>query len=87
MTREGHISLDEVDNFYLLMQALGSYIDLAGDLGTEGYVLWLYSHVHGGVAEPLPEDLPGDVARLPSNERLPLFCAFLRELREERGET
>ena len=80
---EKHISLDEVDNFVLLMQAAGAYADLGGDLGAEGYVLWLYSCVHLGKET---EALPRDIEHLSSNKRLVFFSSFLTELKRERGE-
>ena len=83
---EEHISVDEVDNFHLLMLACGSYVGLGGDLGAEGYVLWLYSQVHLGETEPLSGGWANDVALLPNDEQLDFFSGLLVELKGERGE-
>ena len=78
-----HISMEEVDNFNLLMQAAGSYTDLGGDLGAEGYVLWLYSCVYLGKET---EVLPHGIECLSNNRRLMFFSSFLTELKRERRE-
>ena len=74
-----HVSLDEVDNFQLLMQALGSYGDLVkDDLGSEGLILWIYSCVVSGTWNQLPhqyQDLASKLAELDPDERL-AFCSF-----------
>ena len=81
-----HISLDEVDNLLLLMQACGSYSDLTGgNVGAEGYALWLYWQVQRGAAEKLPDFLEG-VEHLSALERLLYFEKFLTELKREWGE-
>ena len=83
---EEHISLDEVDNFHLLMLATGSYIDLGGDVGAEGYVLWLFSELRFGETGALPEEWANDIELLSSDEQLKFFSDFLTELRRESGE-
>lgn len=78
-----HISMEEVDNLPLLMQALSSYLDLdRGGPGHEGYILWMYSCVDSGMVEPmLSRDL--EVALylepLSRDERLKFCSEFLKE--------
>lgn len=81
-----HMSMDEVDNFHLLMMALTAYVDVGGDVAAEGYVLWLYSHLHDGAAEGLPEDLPDGAGRLPNDQQREYFSECLAALKRERGE-
>ena len=83
---EEHISLDEVDNFHLLMLAFGSIVDLGVNLGAEGYALWVYSQVQLGESGNLPEAWFNDMRLLSSDEQLPFFCDLLSELNAERGE-
>ena len=83
---EKHISLDEVKNFELLIQAIGAYYDLAGSLGVEGEVLLLYSDVRDGEEEALPEGLLDEIGRLSNDEQLKFFSQYLTERRGERGE-
>ena len=60
-----HISIEEVDNLFLLMFAQGSYFNLTGrNLGTEGYVLYIYSAVDFGIIEGLPVELQKIVREL-----------------------
>ena len=55
---KSHISLDDVDNLYLLFQASGAYADLTNDdLGPEELVLWVYVMVVKGMTDGMPEDL------------------------------
>jgi hypothetical protein len=50
-----HISMDDVDNLELLMQASGAYIDLTHDnLGPEGFVLWVYFNTVKGMQSGMP---------------------------------
>ena len=83
---EKHISLDEVKNFELLIQAIGAYYDLAGSLGVESEVLLLYSDVRDGEEEALPEGLLDEIGRLSNDEQLKFFSQYLTERRGERGE-
>ena len=83
---EKHISLDEVKNYELLLQALASYQVLAGTLGAEGEVLLLCRDVRGVENEDIPEGSLRDIARLPNDEQLMFFSEYLTELRGERGE-
>ncbi len=54
---QGQISFEKIDNFTLLMQAMGAYTDLVkNDLGPEGLVLWFYCSVLHGESESLPEE-------------------------------
>lgn len=75
---QAHISLDEVDNLHLLMQAIASYGDLVkDDLGADGLILWVYCCVVSGTANNLPEqyqELARTLADLESNEQLS-FCS------------
>ncbi|MDE0190471.1 MAG: hypothetical protein OXQ90_03865 [Gammaproteobacteria bacterium] len=83
-----HISLDEVDNLFLLMLACGSYSDLTvGNVGAEGYALWLYWQVHSGTTEHMPRDFLENVEHLSSSELLSFFGEFMTELKREWGET
>jgi hypothetical protein len=74
-----HVPLHEIDNFQLLMRALGSYGDLVkDDLGSEGLVLWIYSCVLSGTWSELPRQYQGmasKLAELAPDERLS-FCSF-----------
>jgi methylphosphotriester-DNA--protein-cysteine methyltransferase len=87
---QGHISLEKVDNFTLLLQAIGSYTGLARDeLGPEGLVFWLYSSVRHGELESLPEKFKAIGTRLlevHGTERLNLCHALIQELRERTAE-
>ena len=83
---EEHISLDEVDNFHLLMLAFGSIVDLGVDLGAEGYALWVYSQVQLGESGNLPEAWFNEMRLLSSDEQLPFFSDLLSELNAERWE-
>ena len=85
------ISMEEVDNLFLLMLAQGSYLDLAGrDLGPEGHVLLVYNAVDSGMIEGLPKELQKfatDLEHLPRNERLKCCSVFLTKLKEAWGES
>lgn len=78
-----HISMDEVDNFHLLMLAQSSYLDIdKGGLGNEGLVLWVFSHVNSGDIESLPEDWQEIASRMEplSHEvRLKVCSDWLKE--------
>ena len=83
-----HISLDEVDNLPLLMQACGSYVDLTGaNLGAEAYVLWSYWKMHSGITEDMPKDWVDIVEHRSHDEQLTYFSDFLTELKRQWGET
>jgi hypothetical protein len=73
------MSLDQIDNLQLLMQALASYGDLVkDDLAAEGLILWIYSCVLSGTNPHLPEHcqyMASALAELDSNERLS-FCSL-----------
>ena len=82
-----HISLEEVDNLFLLMLTCGSYFDLTGgNVGAEGYALWLYWQVHNGSTENLPRGFPREMEHLSHVERLSFFSEFLTELKQTWGE-
>ena len=82
---QGHLSLEKVDNFTLLMQAMGAYTDLAKNyLGPEGLVLWLYSAVQHDESETLPEkfrSIGHRLLQLQGTERRDLCYALIQELR------
>ena len=55
---DAHISLEEVDNLFLIAQTLASYSDISGgDLRAEGYVFYVYHSVKFGMTESLPTTL------------------------------
>ena len=87
-----HISLDEVDNLFLLGLACSSYLDVDKDgLGIEGMVMGVFLSVTQGNAESLSEDLQGFSAYLEPlshDERLKFCSNWLQEWnqREEAGE-
>jgi hypothetical protein len=87
---QGQISLEKVDNFTLLMQAMGAYTDLVkNDLGPEGLVLWFYSSVLHGESESLPEEFRSIGRRLlevHGSDRRDLCFALIQELRERDAE-
>ena len=86
-----HISMEEVDNLFLLMLAQGSYLDLTGDdLTAEGFVLWIYHAVDTGTNEGLPTELLKSATvleHLPRHERMKFCSHLLNKLKEEWGET
>jgi len=73
------MSLDEIDNLQLLMQALCSYSELVkDDLGAEGIILWLYFCVVNGTKDDLPEqykDMAIKLAALDPKDQL-TFCSL-----------
>ncbi len=81
---QSHMSLEKVDNFALLMQAMAAYTDLAkNDLGPEGLALLLYSSIEHGEAESLPEKLKSVGTRLlqvHESEQRDLCFALIQEL-------
>lgn len=74
-----HVSLEDVDNFPLLMEALASYNDLVkGDLGAEGLILWIYSCAIDGTSDQLPpehRDMASGIAKLGPDEQFAI-CSF-----------
>jgi hypothetical protein len=81
-----HVSMDEVDNLQLLMQAYGAYVDLVHDgLQNEGLILWLYYCVANGITEGLPtrwQEITSKLERLIPEERLRWCSAFIQGLNE-----
>ena len=79
---QGHLSLNDLDNTDLLMQAASSYTDLTRDnLYPEGYVLWLYFCVTKGIAEDLSgghQVFADQMASLGAEERI-VYCSHLIE--------
>jgi hypothetical protein len=74
------ISLDEVDNLLLLVQALASYGDLVKNgLGQEGLILWTYFNVVTGTKELLPQqyqEMARKLEELDAAGQL-RFCSFV----------
>ncbi|MBX9893789.1 MAG: hypothetical protein K2Y09_01220 [Nitrosomonas sp.] len=87
---QDQISLEKVDNFTLLMQAMAAYTDLVkNDLGPEGLILWLYSSVLHGESEALPEEFRSIGRRLlevHESDRRDLCFALIQELRARDAE-
>ena len=87
---DAHISLEEVDNFILIMQTLASYSDISGgDLPAEGYVFYVYHSVECGMTEGLPTTLSKiaeDLERLSQDERLKSCSMLINGMKEEWGE-
>jgi hypothetical protein len=83
---KAHISLDDVDNLQLLMDAYRAYIDLVHDeLEAEGLVLWLYFCATKGTREGLPsqyQDIARKIEALDPPKRLHLCSMLVRELNE-----
>jgi hypothetical protein len=81
---KAHISLDDVDNLQLLMQAYSAYRDLVHDeLDAEGLLLWLYHSVNNGMTEGLPtqyQELARNIESLDPDKRLHLCSILVREL-------
>ena len=86
-----HISMGDVDNLSLLMQAQSSYIDIDGNgLGNEGLVLWIFFCVEFDIIETLPTRLykiASHLEPLSPVKRLKWCSKFLDELNEKKEET
>ena len=82
---DAHIALDKIDNFMLLMQAMGAYTDLVkGEMGPEGLILLVYSSVAHGETASLPQEFRaiGDgLLAVDEDERRELCAALIQELR------
>ena len=86
-----HISMEEVDNLTLLMQAHSSYLDLdRGGLGHEGVIFWIYSCVAFGIIEDLLTKLH-EIAKhlefLSHDDQLKFCTEFLNESKGGKKET
>ena len=85
---ENYISMREVDNLSLLMQAAASYLDLdETGLGSEGFFLFMYFCVDSGDTEGLsPDDFKTATAlkQFSHNERLKFFSELLTDARQQR---
>jgi len=82
---KSHIIFDEVDNLDLLMHAQSAYIDIgsSGDLGKEGFMLWVYHSVTYGMSEGLPDKykhIAEKLEKLSPDERLSLCSYMVRGL-------
>lgn len=84
---KSHISLDDVDNLYLLNQASCSYIDLTEDnLGPEGFVLWVYFCAVKGISEGMPEKfrkIAAEIEKLDPDEQIRFCSEWLREMKND----
>lgn len=80
------LSLDEVDNLHLLIQAYGAYVDLLhDDLEGEGFVLRLYYSVKSNAIESLPphlQDIAKKLEPLEPTKRMHLCSRLIREFNE-----
>ena len=83
---KSHISLDEVDNLWLLTQASGSYLDLTDDnLGAEGFVLWVYGNAVRGMKEGMPRKFRGlasSIEKLEPDEQIRFCSQWLHEMKK-----
>jgi hypothetical protein len=81
-----HISLDDIDNLTLLLQACHSYLDLTQDnLGPEGFVLWVYYCANNGHKAEMPENLrryASKLEELDPSERIAFCSEWIREMRK-----
>ena len=81
-----YISMDEVDNLFLLVLAQSSYLDIDKEgLSNEGLVLSIYFHVDSGNIDSLTKDEHVIVSYLESltkDERLQFCSEWLKELNE-----
>jgi len=81
---DGHLDLQHVNNLLLLTQALASYTDLVrGDLGSEGLVLWLYTHAEHENHTSLPEKyqaLGRQISQTPAASRRSYCFALIHTL-------
>lgn len=82
-----HISLDDVDNLALLIQACHSYLDLTKDnLGREGFVLWVYFCVTNGFKAEMPKKFrkyASKLEELDPNERITFCSEWIRQVKRD----
>ncbi len=84
-----HISIDEVDNFYLLMRAIAAYHDIdKGGLGDEGFVFMIFMCVDSGTVEDLPPEeheiaMKLELGLVSREERMKRCLEYLRILNEK----
>ena len=81
---EPSISLEDVDNLQLLMQALSAYLDLTNDLVNEGFVLWVYFNAVTGMKESMPKEFrkyASDLEELDPDEQIRFCSKLLHEVK------
>ncbi len=82
---KSHISLDDVDNLQLLMQACCAYLDLTNDsLGPEGFVLWVYYNAVLGMKEGMPKKFrrcASTLEKLDSDEQIRFCSEWLHKMK------
>jgi len=80
-----HVSLGEVDNGRLIMQAVSAYRDVTGNFSPEGRIFWLYSCVEAGEKiENLSSTDTSVMSRLgllSPRKRMDLCSQWVRDLR------
>lgn len=79
-----YISLEDVDNLQLLMQALSAYLDLTNDLINEGFVLWVYFNAVTGMKEGMPKEFrkyASDLEELDPDEQIRFCSELLHEIK------
>jgi hypothetical protein len=81
---EKHMGIYEIDNLFLLMQALAAYTDLVkNDFSAESYVLCLYGSLAIGDADILPgpfQSIGRDLLELQEDERRSICATLIHEL-------
>lgn len=86
-----HISMSDVDNLSLLMQAQSAYFDIdVNGLGNEGLVLWIFFCVESDIIEGLPtrlHEIASHLKPLSHVKRLKWCSEFLDELNRKKEET
>ena len=86
-----HISMGDVDNLSLLVQAHSFYFDIDGNgLGNEGLVLWMFFCVEFDMIETLPtrlHEIASHLEPLSHVKRLKWASMFLDELNEKKEDT
>ena len=83
-----HISMSDVDNLSLLMQAQSAYLDVdVNGLGNEGFVLWIFFCVEFDIIEGLPTrllEIASHLEPLSHFKRLKWCSRFLGELNQKK---
>ena len=83
---KSHIALDDVDNLNLLLQASCAYVDITNDnLGSEGFVLWVYFNAVKGIKDGMPKKFRKYATKLESlkpDQQLRFCSEWIRELKE-----
>ena len=86
-----HISMGDVDNLSLLMQAQSAYLDIdRNGLGNEGLILWIFNCVEFDKIEALPtrlHEIASHLEPLSHVKRLKWCSKFLDELNQKKEET